>query len=631
MVRGSIHGGQQPVANAKVYLYAAGDGGYGTSARSMLHGSGYVNSMTDGSFTITGDYTCETGDEVYLLAVGGNPGATDANDAITLIAPLGACDMLTASQYFTVNELTTVSAAYALAQFMPTPTTLSSSGSPLGKLGIANAFLTAANLVNNATGISNTVPVGLNGTVPTAELNTLGNMLAACVNSSDGGAACSSLFSAATPPGGTAPSDTAQAAIDIAQNPGNHVATLFALSSGYAPFQPALPTPGPNDWSVAINFTGGGLNGPGNLAVDGLGDIWLTNINTSTVSEFSPAGTPVAVNGYTGGTLGAGILGGIAIDSLNDAWVGVADSGTLKAGTGNVVYGNGRLAEIAPNGTFLTPVAGFSGDMTDALPNALAFDPSGHLWTVNVNVQEDSDYTLPAQANLAEFASDGTLLSPTTVGYTGGGLTFSKSLACDVSGDIWVANTAGSVLNDDGLSVSEFSTSGSALSPSSGWTGGGIDAPQTVAIDHNGNIWVADPGALSELNSAGTALSTASAGGHGYTDVPVGTNNVVVDGNDHIWALSRAFPPYTSVDALVELSDTAAPISPASGYQSSSLSGSTEFAIDGSGNVWIPVYGTTDSSGSPTGLSITEFVGLAAPVVTPLAVAVASNKLGVLP
>ena len=51
---------------------------------------------------------------------------------------------------------------------------------------------------------------------------------------------------------------------------------------------------------------------------------------------------------------------------------------------------------------------------------------------------------------------------------------------------------------------------GTALSGPSGFTGGGLNSPKGVAIDHSGNIWLANNGgaSLSEFNSSGTALST---------------------------------------------------------------------------------------------------------------------------
>ena len=60
-------------------------------------------------------------------------------------------------------------------------------------------------------------------------------------------------------------------------------------------------------------------------------------------------------------------------------------------------------------------------------------------------------------------------------------------------------------------------------------------------------------------------------------------------------------------------------LSPNAGYSGGGLSTPTGLAIDNSGNVW--VTNTGDSS-------LTEFVGAAAPVVTPLATAVKNVDQG---
>ena len=107
-LRGSVHGGQNPIAGAHVYLYAINTIGYGgpgiaaTSANasvSLLHsgtgttqdGSGHYYVTTDpyGNFTITGDYSCPSSyPNTYFYASGGDPGlGSGVNSAIALTAP----------------------------------------------------------------------------------------------------------------------------------------------------------------------------------------------------------------------------------------------------------------------------------------------------------------------------------------------------------------------------------------------------------------------------------------------------------------------------------------------------------------------------------------------------------------
>ncbi len=107
-LQGMVHGGQQPVTGAKVYLYAAGSTGYGSAATSLLNtsvngvsaddnGNGYVTTDSNGSFNIPDGWSCPNGtDQVYILALEGNPGLADNtnNTALALMAALGTCDSL---------------------------------------------------------------------------------------------------------------------------------------------------------------------------------------------------------------------------------------------------------------------------------------------------------------------------------------------------------------------------------------------------------------------------------------------------------------------------------------------------------------------------------------------------------
>ena len=87
-LHGMVHGGQQPISGAHVYLFAADATGYGKASDSLLtssvtaqippggqDGSGnwYAATSGTGSFSITGDYTCPSASaQVYLYAVGGD-------------------------------------------------------------------------------------------------------------------------------------------------------------------------------------------------------------------------------------------------------------------------------------------------------------------------------------------------------------------------------------------------------------------------------------------------------------------------------------------------------------------------------------------------------------------------------
>ncbi len=307
-IAGVVHGGQQPVSGAKVYFYAVGTSGYASQAVSLLTGAGYVTTQSDGSFSIT-NYTCPAapGDQVYLLAVGGNPGNSggQTNPNLVLMAALGGCASLTDSTYVVANEVTTAASAYALAPLMGytnnnppagtavnlgVPTSgpscnaagnwVSTGANTCDYVGLKNAFGTVNRLVDFSTGTAQT---GITTAMePQARLNTLANILAACVNSTGGtagdGSNCGTLFKALTPTStGTAPTDTLQAILNLARNQGPSAtvsASLFGLSSAKAPFQPSLSAV-PNDWTLPITLSAGGIDGPTGLGVDAAGNVWV--------------------------------------------------------------------------------------------------------------------------------------------------------------------------------------------------------------------------------------------------------------------------------------------------------------------------------------------------------------------
>jgi len=78
------------------------------------------------------------------------------------------------------------------------------------------------------------------------------------------------LFAAATP-ASTAPTNTIQAALYLAQSPTLGLSTLSGFASSSAPFQPTLGSTPPTSWTIAINYIGGGLNAPAGIAADSAG------------------------------------------------------------------------------------------------------------------------------------------------------------------------------------------------------------------------------------------------------------------------------------------------------------------------------------------------------------------------
>ena len=605
-IEGQVYGGQQPVNLSATYLLAAGTSGYGSASTSLLDssvpavcGSGgtspcvdsngdyYVLTNGNGHFSFGGLYTCVPGTQVYMYSVGGNSGA-GTNTGIGLMAILGPCpaagNLAATVPKVQVSEISTIAAAYAFAAFATDALHVGSSGSALAQTGIANAFANAANLYNIAGpggGIANSTTVGGNGSVPQSEMDAIANSLASCINSASAGSGqCTSLFKYASSdgtPSGTKPTDTASAAINIARNPGGpRIAKIFDDAGSNGPFAPAINVV-PNDLTLAITFSGGGLNQPAGLAFDGSGNVWVTNSAGNSVTELSPMGAVLSgASGFTDGAMSN--PQGIAIDSAGNVWV--ANQGT---GTVSELESDGVAVSASP----ITPVNPATSADALASPSQLAFDASGNLWVTNSVSGGGSVVELSRKGHFLAVAGTGSVLQP-------------YGIAIDATSVGWVPSFGqGTVDAISFASSTDAQTTDASLSAATG-----------IAIDASGTKWIAD---------SGNSKLTAIASGGAVTSYSGGSLNapyaIAVDGLGQVWAANKAG------NSLSLFSNAGAPIPSSAGYQGG-LSGPQAVVVDPSGNVWVA---NTASN------TVTEFVGAGAATVVPLVTAVANNTLGTEP
>ena len=590
-IQGSVHAGSTPLSGARIYLLAANTTGYGQPSVSLLQSSAtgasdsigaYVTSDSTGKFSIPDGFTCNSTTQVYLYALGGNAGA-GVNSGAGMLAALGSCPSNgnAAPSNYTINEVSTVAAAYALAGFAVDATHISSSGTPLAVTDVANAFANTANLYAPTTGNAIDITPAGNGSVPSKTVNTLADILAACIQSpGPTSTPCTVLFSNAHSPSGSVPTDTASAAINIAHNPGANVAALFRLAAANTPFGPSLPTV-PNDFTLGINFTGAGLNGPYAAAIDAQGNAWFANLGNNAISKLNPMGAPLtSAQGNTNGSPIGPV--GIAIDLSGNPWV-------VNAVTNS-------LTKYQTSGALLSPAPGYTGGGL-GVPQGLATDALGNIWVANY------------AASVSKFSNGGTPISPAT-GYQGGGILGPVAIAIDASGAAWVTNTKGSP-----NSVTKLTSAGQVISPVNGFTGGGLQNPFSVAIDNGGNAWVVNFGvnSVSKLATDGTPISPSTGFKGGGLSLPF---SIAIDGGGNAWIAN------SGLFSVTELANDGTPLSPPTGFQGGLVNGPQAIAVDGSGNVWIA---------NSDDISVTEFVGASVPVVTPIAAGVKNNTLGARP
>jgi hypothetical protein len=585
-----------------------------------------------GSFSITGDYTCPSPTtQVYITATGGNPGlaAGTNNKAIVLAAPLGQCGNLNASTSVFLNEVTTAATAYALGQYF-TPTFGTSSTDSFGapnttqaQLGLSNAVATIGNLVGVSTGaaVASSTLTGAGSSITavpeSAKLNTVANILASCVNSlgaSDPNGNCTSLFAAVTPTGGTAPTDVLQAAVDLSLNPtstnatdsATNISTLFNLQTATTPFIGLAAAP--TDWTLGIQYqdnVGTFFLKPQNIAVDGVGNVWVLSNNggSGSLVQLSPVGVPTA------NIASLSEYGPFTNTTSNPPALSSPKTTTTTINTVNTVF---------------TTTFGAAANNPSMNPRNLAIDPSNNVWfTQSSGVSSTTGgsngaTTIAISGNVFEIAADATTGLPTGATY---GFATGKSaygLAIDATGNVFIGEQSSSAY----FGFYEFpynATPGNALLTPVGFPPATPTTilPEYIAIDKTGN----------KLFTSGSATATAAyqLAGATASSCPLTANTLCQPTGSSYTPLTSGTGPYglaegTTGTWLANSGTTANTLSlvPFGGTTSNAFGDADHFlqpkfvAVDGLGNVWTANSVGPNSTTATTGGSVSALTAAGA-------------------
>jgi hypothetical protein len=589
-----------------------------------------------------------SGTAAGFALVGGLP-----NPAIANIAVLGDCpgtgtEFAGTLSFVYIDEVSTTAAAYALNAF---GTGFYAIGAPASNLaGIERAAINAGQLYNinnnyqsGGVALATTNYVGgSNGVVPQATVDTIGNILSACVDSANTSTTasdeCNTLFATATSNGdttGTKPTDISSAAFNIAAHPagtgsqhGTFTNTLYNLQgSSVTPFSPHLAA-APNDFGVAITYNNSLNTEVGeseSVAVDGNGQVWTTAQTDKNITLWSAVGKVISNNssGY--------IYGYTSVDPSNNAWVGAA---TVNAGI-QEFNSSGGLANTFGTG-FANVVALVANGSTVTNTNAAAYFFAGN------NAQSGYWYTATG--------GGGTLGG--VAGPYGVSNNFISHGAVDSTGDLYLTSEASNQISRFhpqegvlGLLIAGFFQQ--AGFPVAGPTVTGAahqPQPEAPSVDSANNVWVPIQTTYSAIGSttptpglykvSPTGTTTAYYSGTGTstaTKIYTGANfyqsfGSAIDGNGNVWITNRYNPSLGGTfgaagsSTLIELNSAGTALSPSTNYTYGGiLNDPLNLAIDPCGDIWVTNY---------NGNEFVEILGAAAPVTTPLSAAAAAGSLG---
>jgi len=669
-LQGQVFAGRNYMAGATVNIYqtqstgvAQADGTYVGKAKLLTT----VTANTTGGWSLQ-NLNCTAGDQVYVTAVGGTPYPSGqnsttltANPNSVMLTAIGDCALLGqagASNNVTsivTNEASTVAAVWALRNFISldgTTVNITSSstnytgkngtGVPGNYAGLAHAFLNANNLspfkVGNFPQYTNGSADGTGGgLVPVQELNSLAYVQYLCTIGSDGTSPgsfnyCSQLYQLTTPPGGTAPTNSLAAMLNIAKYPSNNATAILNFSltpiplSGQAGpgqtinagvYVPALSAFGTltNDWSVAIYYLPGygatassqGSTYPYDVTIDANDSAYFANPTGST----STAGNVVALasNGmslWNSATDTSKLIqpAGIASDASGHLWV---VNGSSAAGTGFVQQidaASGRtLAQYPSTSTSLYGVA---------------VDTLGNVWYTSNSTTGQNLHELQIQYNTFAEAN-----FPVPPAFVSAGLT---QVRPDSNNNIWVA-----ALNTSLAQSVVFPNTGTAAAPTynAGLLASSLGGANTygITVDASGNAWYAPTG------TGGGLFKSTLTGASTLQSVNVATNTAATsrymdtDGAGNIWYPDSStgtslyqYRPSSNVTAAYYPCYNAATTG-SSQTCTTGISMRQSLAIDSTGSIWVASYANSG------GGRIVQIIGLAAPAV-PLR---AMGQAGVMP
>ncbi len=506
---GDTTGRKSRFSNATVNLYWA------TSGAPQLLATTTTN--PGGVFQIQSKNSPPAGSGIFYVTA-------DISETMQFACVLGSV----LPQAITVNELTTVAAGFALAQFI-------SNGVITGnEFGLQIAAGMNDNLVSSLDGTSSLVmrssPNG-DQTNSWRSTHSVANLLAGVVQSQPNNV--NALYSLTTPPGGVAPVNFLQAITNICLNPAQNVSGIFNQSQGVGVYKPELVRM-PDAWTIAVkvNDTGNDqylFGGPANLVFDSRGYAWITNNvvqGTGGSSVFNvvlkPNGKPSdGTNGtpksplFGGGILGAGF--GIGLSPDGSVWMGNFGWGELPKDIPSA-DGNGSVSRFSPSGKPLSRPKAFQGGPVRA--QATRPDASGNIWITSFD--NDRVYVFPnGDPTKSFYYPEDSQAGP-----------FDIQIAAD--GTAWVSNSGG-LLGGGPSSVARYAISnGQLVQLFQNTPGGLLTGLKGIGLDSFGQAWVASQGGncICLFSNEGELINTFGGGG---MNSPWSTS---IDGDDHVWIAS---------------------------------------------------------------------------------------------
>jgi sugar lactone lactonase YvrE len=385
--------------------------------------------------------------------------------------------------------------------------------------------------------------------------------------------------------------------------------------------------------ATQVNTTS--FQGPGDIALDASGNIWLAEYSTNLVRELTFSSSyatilswgsglsgPVAVWPSADGTLFVSNYANGNNGSISQIAIGAVNAGTVAVGSTSATQTLGFTFNGAANTTIQAPkvvTKGATGlDFVDAGTGTCtttngASNPYVPGSTCTVKVTLNPKYAGPRYGAVELLNTSGAVLATvliygtgsgpqvvfpgsTTITTLGSGFSQPLGVALDGAANVFVGDTANTTVKEI-VAAGGYTT----VTP----LGSGFSTPKGVAVDGAGNVFVADSGnnAVKEILAAG-GYTTVTPLGTGFTFS--GPTGVAVDGNGNVYVADNGDSSVYEMSPGCSSASCVRTLGSAGGFGSAA-----GVAVDGNGNVYVAGSGSVKemTPGCNSGACVTSLGG----------------------
>ncbi len=255
--------------------------------------------------------------------------------------------------------------------------------------------------------------------------------------------------------------------------------------------------------------TAAGFKYPAFLAPDAAGNLYVSDLGNNMIRKITPAG---GVSTLADASAGFNKPAGIAVDPSGNLYVADNENHRIRkitpAGVVSTVAGsdNGERGNTNGNGT----AARFS------YPTCLTLDAAGNLYVSDYGNKQIRKIT-PA-GEVTTFAGSG-IFGSTDGNGTSASFKSPIGIVIDASGNLYVADSRSNLIRKISPTgdVTTFAGSGAEGSTNGNGTLASFNAPEGIAIDASGNLYIADSenNLIRKINHAGDVTTLAGSGSAG--------------------------------------------------------------------------------------------------------------------